>query len=252
MLLIPNIFHQIWLWWKELPRDFATYQKTWTSKNIDWQIKIWREDDIWILKYFDSKDYSQLTHFSAKSDYLRFCIILEYGGIYIDTDFECLQPIEPLLDNLDFFICNEHRSLEYPSISGAIFGSIPEHKIVRGIFHWMHKSIYTEKRSIYKVWPPYVTQYVLKNRQDIKIFPANLFYPIPAVEYHKWIEINRTILIQNGAYWIHHYASSWDFLSRLRWNLIRYRFLRFIYMTLRPIWRYFYYRKEDRLRSKDI
>jgi mannosyltransferase OCH1-like enzyme len=65
-------------------------------------------------RLFNSQGAEELiaTHFSERelaafracavpamqADYLRYCAVLVYGGIYADADFRCLRPLEPLLD----------------------------------------------------------------------------------------------------------------------------------------------------------
>jgi hypothetical protein len=46
---------------------------------------------------------SKRQNVGAKSDILRREVIYRFGGLYLDTDFECLSSFEPLHDRLDFF-----------------------------------------------------------------------------------------------------------------------------------------------------
>lgn len=37
-------------------------------------------------------------NYAYLSDYYRFVILRDYGGIYCDTDVECFRPLDDLLD----------------------------------------------------------------------------------------------------------------------------------------------------------
>ncbi len=44
---------------------------------------------------------------AQKADVARYEIVLKYGGIYMDIDFEPLKNIEPLLHGVDAFVAYE-------------------------------------------------------------------------------------------------------------------------------------------------
>lgn len=69
----------------------------------DWNIRIWRDDDIIInnCEYY-SKMLSD-KRYAYASDYLRFKILYEEGGIYVDTDVEFVRPIDDLIECGEFY-----------------------------------------------------------------------------------------------------------------------------------------------------
>lgn len=142
---IPKIFHQIWLG-KRLPRNLSNsrtdnfYRKwhnSWLIHNPDWKFVVWNDDRI---KEFtdDDPEFLNLLNacqsFSEKSDLLRFKILEKYGGVYIDTDFECLKSIDPLLKDKDFVICKENSR----KLCGAFVASTPHHSYLRKIISKYH------------------------------------------------------------------------------------------------------------------
>ena len=62
-----------------MPEDFKQYQISWIKKHPHWKLITWNDLDIWQLKYINIEDYNLCKNYSEKSDYLRFCILLEYG-----------------------------------------------------------------------------------------------------------------------------------------------------------------------------
>jgi inositol phosphorylceramide mannosyltransferase catalytic subunit len=46
-----------------------------------------------------------------QSDIARYEILLQVGGVYIDTDFECLRNVEPLIDGIECFAAQERDAV---------------------------------------------------------------------------------------------------------------------------------------------
>src|SRR3954469_5636980 len=100
-LLIPRVFHQIWLGPKPLPPQFKEWADRWLSLNPGWRMEWWTDSHLPDL--LNAKEFQAADKMAAKSDILRYEIIYKYGGIYIDSDFEPLQPLEPILDSVNAF-----------------------------------------------------------------------------------------------------------------------------------------------------
>jgi mannosyltransferase OCH1-like enzyme len=56
---------------------------------------------------------------AMQADYFRYCAILALGGIYVDADFQCLRPLQTLVDKAD---------------GGMLFRREPTQGIVNGLF----------------------------------------------------------------------------------------------------------------------
>jgi hypothetical protein len=56
---------------------------------------------------------------AAKSDILRYELCWKHGGIYIDTDFEPLKPIEEILDGVNAFYGDERPDTPCNAILGC-------------------------------------------------------------------------------------------------------------------------------------
>lgn len=102
---IPKIIHQIWLGNRELPKLYKAYSKTWLKHNPGWQYKLWTDQDVnnWKGKFYLKDLYDKAYTAQEKADILRFNIIYRYGGVYADTDIECLKSFDSLSNQYDFF-----------------------------------------------------------------------------------------------------------------------------------------------------
>ena len=45
-MIIPRIFHQIWLSRQPMPPEFTEWRKTWETINPNWTLKTWNEDNL--------------------------------------------------------------------------------------------------------------------------------------------------------------------------------------------------------------
>ena len=108
------------------------YLETWRKFHPDWEVKLWNEQDI-IKENFASMDlYLLAESYQEKSDIMRYEILRRYGGLYIDSDIECLANFDDLHHRYDFYgymetpVINKH----VVNILNGMFASIPNHPIL--------------------------------------------------------------------------------------------------------------------------
>ena len=65
-------------------------------------------------------------HPVERSDILRLELVHRFGGVYVDTDVECLRPIDPLLEGVTFFV----ERLNSGRLTHPIMGAVPEHPLL--------------------------------------------------------------------------------------------------------------------------
>ena len=100
MLRIPRVFHQIWVGPEPLPEEFVAYQRTWLTYNPGWKLQLWTEENL--PPDLERREvYEKLRVPAERADILRVELLWRFGGVYIDTDFECLRPIEGLLHEVE-------------------------------------------------------------------------------------------------------------------------------------------------------
>ena len=176
---IPKKIHQIWLG-GEIPKIYDIIRKTWEKCHPDWEYKLWTDKDIDSLNIINKKQYDNATNFGTKSDILRYEILYQFGGVYVDTDFECIKKFDDLL-YLDFFSSvayNEKIEMYNGLIASSqhnniIFSCIKNMGIIKD-GNW--------KDMFNSTGPYYFTKNVLNNIDSITnsvIFPITFFYPLP-------------------------------------------------------------------------
>ncbi len=198
LLQIPKIFHRIWLGNKPIPKEFAEYGQSWLDLHPGWEMHTWTYNNIGPLRLEQCKAWGQTVSFSQQSDIIRYIAILRYGGIYIDTDFKCLQNIDFLLYNEEFVCAKECEKYICP----AFFASIAGHSILKDIVKELCVDGLDQSLPAYYTGPMLFTKYVSKG-ENLMVCEPYEFFP-----YH-YSEPQRKDDKFKLAYAIHYWAKSW-------------------------------------------
>lgn len=216
-IVIPKIFHQIWLGPKKLPRKYKLWMKSWLKYNPDYDYILWRDNDIKNLKMINREIFFNTTNIAIKSDIARYEILKKYGGIYIDTDFECLKSIPHNLLRYDF-VSSIIFSFK-PCIANGFMMAKPNCELIDN----MIKNLKLPKKStiiltIKYTGPGLLTKEYFKLKSSIRknclILPSNFFYPYPNFLLNS--SIKPASMIENVSVGFHHWEMSW-----MKGNLIQ-------------------------------
>jgi len=182
-VVIPKKIHQIWLG-GPFPDKYKRIRDTWIEKNPDWEYKLWTEDDITDFNLENIDSFNKIGNLGAKSDIFRYEILYRHGGLYIDTDFECLSSFNDLT-YLDLFSGTGH--VDVPETFNGLISCKPNHKLIRNLIDDI-KVVSTNdfNQIISLTGPSYFSdklfEYVHNNPDEkIIVFPTTFFYPFPAV-----------------------------------------------------------------------
>lgn len=186
--MIPKLFHQSskYFTWEE--RRLAGKAK---ALMPEWEYRFWTdEDNLALVEQLcpcNVNEYAKFPNGAARTDITRYLYMYQYGGIYFDTDFRFLRPInEDLLSHKCILAVEDEHMPELgggPKLGNAFIGSQP------GLPLWMElvDSIFTRFREgehrnyAWYLSGPYALTSFLRNHQDyeeiITILPRNLVYP---------------------------------------------------------------------------
>lgn len=214
MKFIPKVFHQIWINNDnpDLPKKYAEYRDTWLNAHPDWEYRLWNLNNLSFESRF-TKQLAQCSNYAQMADILRYEILYELGGVYIDIDFDCQKSIEPLLEDVKNFSCSEDGR----TISIGIIGAEIHSSLMLQCLNEMPEQIGLTVPTI-ETGPGFFTKVILGLgfNNNLTLFPTEWFYP------YGWKEHHRASECFPNAYAVHRWAGSWvdDHLS-LKRRMIR-------------------------------
>tara|TARA_B100000886_G_scaffold270420_1_gene194400 strand:- start:881 stop:1735 length:855 start_codon:yes stop_codon:yes gene_type:complete len=219
--LVPKLIHQIWLGDKKLPKNSIPWMKSWKKYNPDWEYKLWNEKNIKELNIKNFDVYSKKINPGYRSDILRYIILKKFGGLYADTDFECLKPIPS--DILKYKFIAGTMFGDNPYIGNSILLSKPNFILLDNILTHIKSTKYKNdiNHIIKNSGPENVTKEYFSLKKKIKdqilILPSNYFYPYPNFRIND--QINKYLEIEEISIGIHHWEMTWmkgSLLNRIK------------------------------------
>ena len=206
---IPKIIHYCWFGENPLPELAQKCIASWKKYLPDYEIKEWNEENYDVRKIpytaqaYDAKKYAFV------SDYARFDILYQYGGLYFDTDVEVIKPLDEILKRGAFAgvesagalaaglgLASPAASPIYKEIldsyKNSSFirndGSMDLTTVVTRVSDIFKKHGFTDKNEIQKV-------------DGITVYPSDYFCP---KDY-----VSGNINITQNTYTVHWYDGSW-------------------------------------------
>jgi mannosyltransferase OCH1-like enzyme len=160
---MPRIFHQIWLGPNPLPKAFAAYQQSWLRHHPDWELRLWTEGNL--PKPLRRPEAAERLRIPAeRANILRLEVVWRFGGVYVDTDLECLRSIEPLIEDTDFFTVLRGSGVA----DNYFFGAVPGHPILdRGLDEIKPRKSYGHSKE--RTGPRFLNALIADHRDEIQL-----------------------------------------------------------------------------------
>ena len=222
---IPKIIHQIWIG-KSIPKEYEKWIDSWKKVHKDWDYRLWNEKSILAFGLVNERAFRRSRSFGVKSDIARYEILHRLGGIYADTDFECLQSLESLNTKCLFYAGTIFG--DWPVINNGLMGAAPGHPLMNKAIEGLSNPVYTKDgmKVLDRSGPGYLSHVFFENlkiltKYDI-IFPSSYFYPIPNfVERDILYGEKKRGYIKDWSFAIHYWEASWLKPSAMRLFLSR-------------------------------
>lgn len=205
---IPKIIHYCWFGGNPLPEDAVACIESWKKYCPDYEIMEWNESNFPV----DFNDYVKEAYEAKKwafvSDVARLYALVNYGGVYMDTDVEVVRPIDKIL--------------EYGAISGfESSGSVPtglmacekEHPFFvrllndyEGDHFIMEDGSYNLTTNVVRITNMCLDGGLVLNDTeqtvcDFTLMPHDYFCPKDIVSHE--------VFLTENTYAIHHFSGSW-------------------------------------------
>lgn len=198
--------HYCWFGKKSLPESAITCINSWRKNCPDFEIIEWNEDNFDVEEIGYIKDAYVAGKFAFVSDYARFKILYEHGGVYLDTDVELLKSIDALL--CEQFLGFETETGVAPGLimhffagNGFCFDMMNVYKTLD--FKHEFKNGYTIVNYTTDMLKKlgFRMNNTLQTTAGIKLYPMEYFNP-------KGSDFGKLRITEN-TYSIHHFDASW-------------------------------------------
>lgn len=227
-MIIPKVIHQIWEEKTTLPESFYQFSETWKEHHPSWEYIFWNKlrMDSFIQEYFPNyipilKKYK---YDVQRWDVIRYLILYNFGGVYVDFDYECLESFDNLLK--DKSCCfglepEEHAKLFHNKIviSNAFIAIRAKHPFMKQIIDKVKSSFSVSENKLTYVLEttgPYMLtdlyeQYSAK--EEISLIPSATISPLTKMDVIGYLngEIEERYIENkiSKAIAIHYFWGSW-------------------------------------------
>ena len=177
--MIPKTLHFIWIGdEKKIPFKCIN---TWVEKNPGYTTKIWGNNAVQSTNW---KNYRQLhdmlikKDFAGAADVMRYEILFNEGGIYIDADSVCLKPLEDWLLDCNAFAIWEQELVRNNLIANGFLGSVPGGEAMKLCIEEVATKDCTENKLAWMITGPLMMSDVFfKKHADLTVYPSHFFLP---------------------------------------------------------------------------
>ena len=207
--IIPNIIHYCWFGKNDKPELVLKCINSWKKYLPNYEIKEWNEENfnINIIPYtqeaYETKKYAFVT------DYARFWILYNYGGLFFDTDVEIIKPLDKIIAK-GAFMGKEENLLVNPGLGIGSPKEFPLYKELLKIYstaHFKNTDGSINKKTIVHYTSELLLTKGLKKDNKIPNIDGLLIYP---QEYFcPGTYKSDKFRITKNTHTIHHYAATW-------------------------------------------
>lgn len=220
MSKIPHVIHYVWFGNNPKTDLILRCIESWEKYLPGWEIKEWNESNYDVSKSEYMKEAYIAKKYAYATDYARFDILYQFGGIYFDTDVELLRPITTEILDLPAFTGMESNNMVNP---GLVLASIPNNDFLKEMLS-LYDTLNFRNQIENNITVVANTTDVLENYgykkesriqcvKGITVYPSSYFCCYN-LDLHE-------IDIKPESISVHHYAGSWMPMKELK--KIRYK-----------------------------
>ena len=188
MTVIPKRIFRIWLGPKKIKPLFQVWWERFHELHPGWELETVRDRDVETFPSFKGeikKIFNYCSTQSERSDVLRYVVLYELGGVYIDTDVFPIKPFDDLMDDPKPFFCWQTKKC----LESAVIGAPPKHPAIKAVMdafpghYWDH----SQDSAHVSTGPAYMSTVIIP-RNDVRKLPREAFLPVGRCSAKKFIE----------------------------------------------------------------
>jgi hypothetical protein len=196
---IPKVFHWIWLGPAPMPESHRVWMQSWIRHHPGWEARVWTESDLPAL--VNQAEFERATTWAQRSDIARYEILLGHGGVYLDTDVECMRNIEALTEGCHAFAGWEREGL----IGNAVLGASAGHRWMADVVAELPAAMASAWLTLEQSGPAFLTR-LTAGRADVTLFDPVVFYPRPSDAAPDQVQN----AVWPASHAVHHFTKSWE------------------------------------------
>jgi len=215
---------------KKLPDRVQYCMRSWKQHCADWTWRQWTLDTYNVQKNNLTRAYAEQKKWNLLSDYVRFHMLYEEGGIYVDWDVELLKPLNDMLQYDAFFAIEGSKR---QSIQTGFFGAVKGHPLMKESLERMQADFNKfQGMRVSQIAPDHLTDIILsygtfpgmlEGLKNVRVFDTIHSAPISpnhmdhlmsmkrrGVSDSKYISLLRKVFpFSDNTYAVHWYMNSW-------------------------------------------
>lgn len=200
---VPRTIHHIWIGPDPVPARHRPWIESWRRHHPHWEHRLWTEDDL-PADPIRPEILERLRTPVERSDILRLEILFRHGGVYVDTDLECLRPLDDVLGEEELVaVC-----LKPGRVTNTFIAAVPGHRLLeRALRELRPMDVYwtssAASESIKEGAGPPLLRRLVREAPGVRLLEPPLFFPSTEEERQRAVAI-------------HHMERSWHNASALR------------------------------------
>lgn len=211
--IIQKKIHYCWFGGNPLPELAEKCIESWKKYCPDYEIIEWNENNFDVTCCDYAREAYEAKKWAFVSDYARFKILYENGGVYLDTDVELLKPLDDLLEKGSFMGC-ENYTIDVMKVNPGLGCAVePKNEFYAEVIKNYENSHFLNSNGSQNLYTVVERTTDLLKKQGlhnslgiqevcgITIYPAEYLSPID--------QRDESLNITNNTYSIHHYMASW-------------------------------------------
>ena len=200
--MIPRTIHHIWVGPDPLPDGHKPWIASWKRHHPEWEHRLWTEENL-PENPARPEVLERLRAPVERADILRLEILHRHGGVYVDTDLECLRPLDDVLANADFVaVC-----LKPGRVTNTMIASAPGHPLLERALRELRPTdtywTFEAADSIKDVAGPPLLRRLVGDYPDVRLLEPAVCFPATPQEREQAVAV-------------HHLARTWHNATTLR------------------------------------
>jgi hypothetical protein len=212
---IPPLLH--YCWFGRTPEPQRALRAGWRSLHPGAEIVRWDEHNAPVEHPYLAAVLARRSY-SKASDFMRLWLMIHHGGIYLDSDVECIRSLEPLRTRA-FFVGFQRECGFDPleCVNSAVLGARRGHWAARELMRRLLERDDGTNAPM-ESGPRLISAFLVElgleysddevciappNHDPIHVFPRRTFYP------YSWEEPPDRRRIGPDTFAVHHWAGTW-------------------------------------------